>query len=110
MFAPWMYGTLDSETQSLLSYSGWNSMFVVPEWVFWVMLLANLAGYIGMFMYKKFFRLLFSLILVVSILLSPIFGMSIITGIEVFFIDASMLLAGIVLALAYFTPINDKFN
>lgn len=109
MFAPWAYSTLEPEMQSLLSYRGYGALIEVPEWVLWLQLIIALIGYAGMAFFRNFFRLVFVASLAVNLILSPIFGASVITGIEVFIIDTSTLLSGFAIALSYFTRLNDKF-
>jgi len=109
MFAPWVYQFLNPEIQSLLSYGGAGAYIDFPEWLFWGHLFGNLAGYIGMAFFRKAFRVLFLIVTIGSLLVSPLYGISIITGIEVFLVDASTLLSGLVIALAYFTTLNERF-
>jgi len=109
MFAPWVYQLLNSDIQSLLSYGGVDAYFEFPEWLFWGHLLGNLAGYIGMAFFRKAFRALFLIVTIGGLLVAPLYGISIITGIEVFLVDASTLLSGLVIALAYFTTLNERF-
>ncbi|MCU7852631.1 MAG: hypothetical protein KZQ80_10495 [Candidatus Thiodiazotropha sp. (ex Monitilora ramsayi)] len=109
MFAPWAYWTLEPGMQSLLSYGGYGALFEIPEWIFWFQLGIALVSYIGMALFRKSFRLIFVLFIVFSLLLSPIYGASVITGIEVFIIDTSTLLAGFAIALSFYTSLNEKF-
>ncbi len=109
MFAPWAYGTQSPEMQSLLSYGGYGALFEAPDWIFWAQLIITLIAYAGMALFRKLFRLLFLVIIVVNLMLSPIYGASVITGIEVFIIDTSTLLSGFVIALSFYTRLNDKF-
>lgn len=108
-FAPWAYGTLDPETQSMLSFGGTDSLVSIPEWWYWFHLVIVLVGYGGMFLLRKIFRWWFLGAFVLGLLLSPVYGTSIITGIEVFIIDTSTFLSGFILALAFFSPLKNKF-
>ena len=108
-FAPWGYGYLAQEKQSLLSYNGYGSLVGESEYFYWGFFLAMVTGYIGMLLFRKLFRLWFVSLIVIGLILSPIFGMSILTGIEAFIFDTSTILSGFVIALAYFTPLKDKF-
>ncbi|MCG7915617.1 MAG: hypothetical protein JAY71_17275 [Candidatus Thiodiazotropha weberae] len=109
MFAPWAYWTLEPGMQSLLSYGGYGALFEIPEWIFWFQVVIAFVGYIGMVLFRKSFRLVIVLSTVFSLLLSPIYGVSVITGIEVFIIDISTLLAGFAIALLFYTRLNEKF-
>lgn len=109
MFAPWSYSLLDPDMQSLLSYGGYGAIFETPEWVFWAQTIITLISYVGMALFRKLYRLLFLVILVVNLILAPIYGASVITGIEVFIIDTSTLLSGFVIGLSFYTRLNEKF-
>ena len=109
VFAPWAYGTLDPDLQSLLSYRGFGAWFEFSELFFWCYFIAVLIGYAGMFMYRKAFRLWFIAITAFGLLMSFTGGVSVITSIEVFIIDTSTLLSGFIIALSLFSPIKDKF-
>ncbi len=109
MFAPWAYGTLEPEMQTLLSYSGYGALVEAPDWIFWLLLVIALIGYAGMALFRNLFRVIFVAFTVITLLLSPIFGASVITGIEVFIIDTSTLLSGFAIALSYYTRLNDNF-
>jgi len=108
-FAPWLYGYLDAESQQILSYGGIKASIYLPNWVFNIYLILTIISYIGMYLFRKAFRLLFVSILVLSIPLETLFGMVVMTGIEAAMLDISNILSGIVIALAYFTELKSKF-
>jgi len=109
MFAPWAYGTLNPEIYILLSYDGRGALIEAPEWLFWGQLIITLIGYAGMALFRRLFRVIFVGLIVINLILSPIYGASVITGIEVFIIDTSTLLSGFAIALSFYTRLNDKF-
>ncbi|HEY9199861.1 MAG TPA: hypothetical protein VIR60_10880 [Gammaproteobacteria bacterium] len=108
-FAPWTYGYLDEEQQSLLSYGGHGALLVLPDGLWWLLLLATLLGYLGMALFRNSFRILFLAVLCVSVLISVIGGASVVTGPEAFFVDVSNFMAGFAVALSYYTELNEKF-
>jgi len=108
-FSPWLYGYLDSEVQSVLSWGGYKSAFDLPQWFWNIYLTLNIISYIGMFLLRKVFRALFLILIVVSYPLSSIGGMSVMTGLEVILIDISTFLAGFIIALAYYSDIKNEF-
>ncbi len=108
-FSPWLYGYLDAESQQILSYGGIKASIYLPDWFFNIYLALTIISYIGMYLFRKAFRLLFVLVLVVSIPLGTLFGMVVMTGIEAAMLDISNILSGIVIALAYFTELKSKF-
>lgn len=109
-FAPWAYGLFPGETQSILSYSSFDAWFEIPEWFSWGLFLTMLISYAGMFLFVKMFRTIFLVLNVVVILSSPVYGVSILTGLEVILVDASTLLSGVILGIAYFSPVSERFE
>ena len=108
-FAPWLYGYLDAESQQILSFGGSKSSINLPDWFWNIYLTLTIISYIGMYLFRKAFRILFVSILVVSIPFETLFGMVVITGIEAAVIDISNILSGFIIALAYFTKLKSKF-
>ena len=108
-YAPWLYGYLDSETQGILAWGGHKAAIEMPEWFVYIYLVVIMLSYIGMYLFKKAFRTLFLVLTVVSYPLATISGMSVINGVEVAVVDLSTLLTGIIIALAYFSKLNERF-
>ena len=108
-YAPWLYGYLDPVSQSILSNDNYGAMFNLPEWWFQVYLVLVLFGYAGLLKFRSFFRWWFVVVMVFSLITSPIYGMNVITGIEVFIIDTSTMLNGFIIALAFFSPLKERF-
>ena len=107
--APWAYGTLGGERQSLLSYNQFGAWFIFPEWFSWVFFIAVLVGYLGMFLFRWLGVWVFLGTLVINLLLSLTAGLSVITAVEVFVIDTSTLLSGFILALVFYSPLKERF-
>ena len=108
-FAPWFYGYLDSETQQILSWGGYKSALSVQNWFWNIFLFFSIISYVGIFLLRKVFRTLFLVIVISSLALSSVSGMSVITGFEVLIIDASTMLNGFIIAIAYFSELKSKF-
>jgi hypothetical protein len=108
-FFPWAYGWLSSDMQGVLAFGGAGARFDLQEWFYWSMFAATLISYIGMAAFRKVFRAAFLGLTVFGLVVSPVYGVSVITGIEVCMIDTSTLLAGVVLGMAYFSPLNEYF-
>ena len=110
-FSPWWaHEALDYETQSILAFRGHGSWFSFPVALFWVYLLAMIAGYVGMFLYIKQLRTVFICATVFGIAILPTAGLSIITGTEAFLADTSTLLAGFAIGLSIFSNISEQLN
>ena len=108
-FAPWAYGLVNEEHQSLLSYHGSGAFAEFPEWWSWLFFTATMVGYLGILLLRKPFRTWLLAVTVVGLCITPAYGISIITGIEAFMLDASSMLRGAALAMAYFSSIKGHF-
>ncbi len=108
-FAPWLYGYLDTESQQILALEGSKATLTLPV-VFWdFYLFFTLVSYVGMFLLRKAFRTLFIVLLVGIFPVQSLMGIGVTTGIESVIVEISTLLTGVVIALAYFTELKDKF-
>ncbi len=108
-YAPWLYGYLSPDKQSLLSYGNFGAMIEPPEWWYQLNLIVILVIYAGLFKFREIFRWLYLFVTVFLLVTSPIYGVSIITGIEVFITGTSTMLNGFILALAFYSPLKEKF-
>ena len=108
-YAPWLYGYLDSESQGILAWGGHKSSYELPEWFSNAYLVIMIISYIGMLLLRKAFRTLFLILTIISFPIALISGMSVITGIEVVIIDISTLLSGFIIAIAYYSKLNEQF-
>ncbi len=108
-FFAWSYGWLPQDQQSLLSYHGLGSWLTVPEAVWWGYFALTLVGYAGMLLYRRTFRVLFVVLIFVGLVTAPMLGVSVVTGVEVFLIDASTLLQGVAVGRSFFSPVSERF-
>ncbi len=108
-FSPWLYGYLDTETQSILAWGGYKAALNLPEWFWNAYLLITIVSYIGMFLLRKIFRTLFLVVMIFSFPITFIGGIYVMTGIEVILIDLSTLLTGFIIALAYYSNLKKHF-
>lgn len=69
-----------------------------------------IVGYIGLWRFKRWGRALSLWGTVIGCLLTPIFGPSVSGGLSAAFYEISMLLLGAVLALAYASPVAERFR
>ncbi|MCG7974693.1 MAG: hypothetical protein JAZ16_06500 [Candidatus Thiodiazotropha taylori] len=109
-FSPWAYHLLQNEQiSSLLTYHGHGAMFSSPNWWSWAYFAATMIGYAGLLLLRRSYRTFFLLFTIFGAVTSPVYGISIITGIEVFMLDASHILRGVVLGMAYFSTLDGRF-
>lgn len=90
-----------------------------PLWMdhFWpflgvvaVLLIAMLVSYAGMFFFKAWARTLALVTTIISIVLIPISGPSLTSAAEETLFETSSILWGVILALAYWSPVSDRFS
>ena len=108
-FMPYSYGYYNGEIQSLLSYTGFAATIQFSDTVSWIIFFMFLFCSLGMYLYRKIFRTAFLLLLTTITIISSLTGVSVITGVDVMLNDITSILDGAVLAMAYFSPIKDKF-
>jgi len=106
---PYSYGYLDPEVGSLLSCSGFKSIYVIGEYVSIALLILLLYGCWGMYFYRKIGRNAFLIAMLAATAMTPLHGVVVETAGGVMLIDIAHVASGMVLALAYFSPIRDKF-
>ena len=69
-----------------------------------------IVGYVGLWSFQRWGRALSLWGTVIGCLLTPLFGPSVSGGLSTAFYDISMLLLGAVLALAYASPVAERFR
>ena len=106
-FASWSFHILEPDLQQLLGAHGYGRL--APSWVPHTLFVVTMAGYVGMYFFQRFFRDLFVLAFIVGLGFAPVNGVAVQTGVEVLAYDLSMFLRGAVLALAYFTSLDQHF-
>ncbi|WP_092999113.1 hypothetical protein [Thiohalomonas denitrificans] len=108
-FLPYTYGYLDTFTGSLLSYGGHDAVFVGPELFHNVIFVAWLVAAVGLLLFRKLARSLFLILVVTTMALSPLYGLSVETAGGATLISIANMADGVVLALAYFSPVKNEF-
>lgn len=108
-FLRYLYGYLDSETGSLLSYGGFGAVWEGNEAFDQALFGAWIACAFGMYFYRKAFRFAFLFLVIVTAPITLLYGVSVETSVGAFFIDIVNIADGMVLALAFFSPVKDEF-
>jgi hypothetical protein len=70
---------------------------------------ASIAGVIGLILFRAWARTVSILVLCIGIVVTPFFGPTLSSGLASAFIELSVTLWGAVLAIAYFSPISQRF-
>jgi hypothetical protein len=108
-FLPYTYGYLDGFTGSLLSYAGHDAIFVGPELLHYAMFASWLVSAVGLLLFRKFARTLFLILVVFTTALSPLLGITVETAGGATLLSIANMADGLVLALAYFSPVKTEF-
>ena len=111
VFSPWLVGTqLTPETEDILSWSGYGAILPLPDKVFWLLVLIWTMTTIGLCQFQPHARWLFAALTGFSLVLTLLGGMSTLTAWQNFLGSITTLLDGAVLALAYFSPLKERFH
>ncbi len=108
-FLPYTYGYLRADVGEVLSYAGYGAIYSGSEVVDLLMFVVWMVGAFGMFFHRKIARNLFLFSIVASLGMAPLYGMFVETSGGVVLIDMAHIAFGMALALAYFSPVKDKF-
>jgi len=114
---------LSTEWQTLLEWSGDGAMIFlneVPEnpspiditiaSAFALILIAIVINQIALFFYRSWARTVYLWANIAGFALTPFLGLSIALPLETLFTEMSIFVSGITLALAYFSPVAEKFR
>jgi hypothetical protein len=108
-FMPYSYGYLDSETGSLLSYGGYGAIYQGSEMLDRAIFGAWMISAFGMLLFRKVARTLFLVLIVVTTPVTVLHGVSVETAGGALMLDVANIADGMVLALAFFSPVKDEF-
>jgi len=75
-----------------------------------LLLLLVIPGYVGLYLWKNWGRTLFLISGILGYGLAPFMGPYIYSGPAYFFFDLSTVLFGLILGLAWFSPVAEKFK
>lgn len=109
-FAPGGYSqalsdALDNEPSPAILENLWLMFGLVAPFA-----LAAMAGMYGLYMFKRWGRMLSLYSTLAGLVLFPFFGPSLYSGLESALFEASTLLWGAILALSYYSGISAKFS
>lgn len=110
-FQPYNISSIyDQDTLSALEWSGFGGNYYYLFYASYVILVAYIISAIGMLLYLKWARLLFTVLSVVSILSTSLTGVAVSTSIDSFLQNIIGLCDGAVLFMAYFSSISTNFK
>jgi hypothetical protein len=94
----------EAAAASPLETQTWSWLILVPLFA------AMIAGYIGLFLFRRWGRSICLITTIIGMGLYPLFGPAVLSWLESALADVSNLLWGALLALAYFGPIRARFG
>ena len=99
-----------NEALDILAYSGYGAIIKLPSIYQWFSTLIWLPVSLGMFYYNSIARTLFLVLTIFFALTSTLHGFVVLTGYEVMVYEFTTLLDGVILTMAYFTSVSEKFK
>lgn len=99
-----------STTLDVLKYDGYDAAIALPSAILWGVVIISILIAFGLFMFWRYARVLFFLMLIASTILVLFAGLRAQTELESFLFDLTNILDGIIIAMCYMSPISDKFK
>ncbi len=97
-------------TYLALTSNGDNAAIKLPQWIFWLFALLWMATAIGIYRFHSRARLVLAGLVVFGLVVSLLGGLMVQTAFEAFAGTAGTLAAGGALALAYYSPLKERFQ
>ncbi len=101
---------LDQGTRDLLQWTGYQSVLEIPNWLLSISSFFWLPLAIGLWFFNSLVRKIYLIYTLLFLFLNPLLGLFIASGFEMFFFQATTLLDGVILTMAYFTSLDDEFK
>ncbi len=106
-FSERLYG---KETLRALSWNGYGGMIDSNGWFPYAMFGGEIVALLAMYLFQDWGRATFLALLIVSVLLSPFYGVVVYPGWEGGIGGAMAVLAGFLICMAYCTQLNEAFD
>lgn len=101
---------LNEDEIKVLAWGGYGSIITYPQWLGWVLTFVWIPIAIGMVFFYPIARKVYVLLTVVFIVMNPLSGLMVLTGLQAMVYEITTLLDGAILTMAYFTSINEEFK
>lgn len=106
-----LFGYMDEDMRLLLGADGYGSVLPYADIVFWVILLAGMTCYVGLFCYRQWsLYLLMFLDLAVLVVLAPFAGVEVSSPLERVARTYLLMSDGAILCAAFFTDLRIRFG
>jgi zinc-ribbon domain len=110
LFGPWVFWrNLSEETYDGLNWAGYGGVLLIPRSVFYVTAALWVFAAVGVYFFVPAALWLYTALTVYTIATTLLCGMVASLAVESFLIYLSNLGDGAILALAYWSPVRDKF-
>ena len=107
---PYSSAPMNSTADGLMQLNRDGAKIHLTEMQHWIWFVAwNLAA-VGMFFYMRYARELFVTLLIISTAISPFLGLLIQSAPESTLVNLSNCANGVALAMAYFSPVAERFT
>ena len=100
----------DKDTIEALQWAGFGGNYLYIFYFSYIILVLYIISALGMLLYIKRARQLFTLLTIVNILLVPLVGLMVTTSIDNVLLNITGLSDGAVLFMAYFSSISTNFS
>lgn len=100
---------LSEKELDVLSYLGYEALVVMPSFVHWFILISWFSIIIAMYFFVPVSRLFFLAWLILTTILVIISGMNVMTPLDAFHSDMGNILDGVILSMAYFSGVSQRF-
>lgn len=111
LFGGWIFWRdISEETYSGLGWRGYGAILPIPYKIWWLISILWIATAIGMLTFSKQARVVYLALTLFGLVTALLGGMVAELAIENLFITLTYLTDGAVLALAYFSPLKERFT
>jgi len=111
IIAPYIdYSFLTEKEIDILSWDGYQAVYILPEWLVWISILIWIPLTIGMYLFNPIARKIY-LVLIIMFFIDTLFaGLFVKTSHEIVLYQLTSFFDGVVLTMAYLTSISNKFE
>lgn len=107
---PYIDGSWLTEKElDVLSYLGYEALIVLPSFAHWFILISWFSIILAMYFFVPVSRLFFLAWLVLTTMLVIVSGMNVMTSLDAFHSDMGNILDGVILSMAYFSGVSQRF-
>jgi hypothetical protein len=111
LIGPWIFWrNVSEQTHDVLSWSGFDAVLLIPPTIVYMTAAVWVLAAVGVYFFVPAALWLYTALVIYSIATTLLRGVTTGLAVESFLIYLSSLADGAILALAYWTPLRDKFK